>query len=119
VVRAVRVSGKHWENFEEVIRDGNRKGWFKVGHPPKVVLLKELQLLQDIRTHWDSVYLMLNWLHEMRLVCCHYRSWPISINAFNRPSITFLLLPRTVILQNSRYLKNIGPLCKTWRLFWV
>lgn len=71
VVRAVRVSGKRRESFEEVIRDGNRKGWFKVGQPPKVVLLKELQLLRDVCTRWDSVYLMLNRLREMRPVCCH------------------------------------------------
>jgi hypothetical protein len=68
VVRAVRVSGKRRDAFDEVIRDGNQKSWFKVGQPPKAVVLKELQLLQDVRTRWDSVYLMLNRLREMRLV---------------------------------------------------
>ena len=68
-VRAIRVSGKRREAFDEVVRDGNRKGWFKAGQPLKTVLLKELQLLQDVRTRWDSVYFMLNRLREMRPVC--------------------------------------------------
>jgi hypothetical protein len=67
-VRAIRVSGKRREAFGEVIRDGNSKGWFKSGDPPKAVLLKKLQLLRDVRTRWDSVYLMLNRLREMRPV---------------------------------------------------
>jgi len=62
------VSDKRREAFDEVVRDGNRKGWFKAGQPPKAVLLKELQLLRDVRTQWDSVYLMLNRLREMRPV---------------------------------------------------
>ena len=39
------MSDKRREAFDEVVRDGNRKGWFKAGQPPKAVLLKELQLL--------------------------------------------------------------------------
>jgi hypothetical protein len=68
VVRAVRVSGKRRDAFDEVIRDGNRKAWFKAGQPPEVIIVKELQLLRDVRTRWDSVYLMLNRLREMRPV---------------------------------------------------
>jgi len=71
-VRAMRISGKRWEAFDDVVRDGNKKDWFKSGQPPKAVKLKELQLLRDVRTHWDSVFLMLNRLREMRPVCfCH------------------------------------------------
>ena len=68
VVQAIRLSGKRREAFDEIIRLGNSKGWFKVGNPPKTVMLKELQLLRDVRTHWDSVFLMLNRLCEMRPV---------------------------------------------------
>ncbi len=35
-------------------------------------MLKELQLLRDVRTRWDSIFLMLNRLREMRPVCCHH-----------------------------------------------
>jgi len=44
-VRAMRISGKRREAFDEVVRDGNKKDWFKSGQPPKAVMLKELQLL--------------------------------------------------------------------------
>ena len=72
VVQAIRVSGKRREAFDDVVRDGNNKEWFKSGQPPTVVYLKELQLLRDVCTRWDSVYLMLNRLREMRPVCCCY-----------------------------------------------
>jgi hypothetical protein len=68
VVRLIRGSGMRREAFEEVIRNGNDRGWFKEGQPPKAVKIKSLQLLRDVRTRWDSVYLMLNRLREMRPV---------------------------------------------------
>lgn len=68
VVRAIRGSGKRRELFEEVIKDGNQRGWFERGNPPKVVQIKPLQLLRDVCTRWDSVYLMLDRLSEMRPV---------------------------------------------------
>jgi hypothetical protein len=34
----------------------------------KVVQVKELQLLQSVRTRWDSVYYMLNHLRDMQPV---------------------------------------------------
>lgn len=67
-VRAIRSSGKRREAFDEMVRLGNSKGWFKVGNPPKIVLLKELQLLRNVPTRWDSIFLMLNRLREMRAV---------------------------------------------------
>lgn len=68
VVQAIRKSGKRREAFDEMVRLGNSKGWFKSGNPPRTVLLKELQLLRDASTRWDSVFLMLNRLREMRPV---------------------------------------------------
>ena len=52
--------------FDEVIKNGNDRGWFKTGQPLAVVKIKALQLLQDVHMQWDSTYLMLNRLHEMR-----------------------------------------------------
>ena len=68
VVRSIRVSGKRREGFEDTISDGNKKGWFKMGQPPQPVQLKQLQLLRDVRSRWDSVYYLLNRLREMRPV---------------------------------------------------
>ena len=67
-VKVIRGSGQHREAFDEVITNGNAKGWFKQGEPPIIVQVKPLQLLQDVRTRWDSVYHMLKRLREMCLV---------------------------------------------------
>jgi hypothetical protein len=68
VVRGIRFSGKRREAFRETVQNGNSKGWFKVGNPPKTILVEDLQLLRDVRTRWDSVFFMLNRLREMRPV---------------------------------------------------
>jgi hypothetical protein len=36
--------------FDEMIKNGNDRGWFKAGQPPKVVKIKPLQLLRDVHT---------------------------------------------------------------------
>jgi hypothetical protein len=68
VVRAIRGSGMRRDAFDEVITNGNSKGWFKAGQPPKIIQLKRLQLLRDVRTRWDSEFYMLNRLRELRPV---------------------------------------------------
>jgi hypothetical protein len=68
VVRAIRGSGMRRDAFDEVIVNGNSKGWFKEGKPPKIIQLKKLQLLRDVRTRWDSEYYMLQRLRELRAV---------------------------------------------------
>lgn len=69
VVQVLRASGKRRDDFDKVIKDGNREGWFKQGQPSRVVQLKPLQLLRDVCTRWDSVYYMLNRIRQMRPVC--------------------------------------------------
>ena len=44
-------------------------GWFKNGQ--QLVQVKQLQLLHDVRTWWDSVFHMLHRLREMCLVCLY------------------------------------------------
>jgi hypothetical protein len=65
IVRLLRSSGQRRETFDQLIRDGNKSGWFETKVP-------ELQLLRDVKTRWDSVYLMLRRLRELRPVryCC-------------------------------------------------
>jgi len=71
VVRVIRASGKRREAFNEVITNGNARGWFVVGEPPRqnIITIKPKELLRDVVTRWDSVYHMLNRLREMRPVC--------------------------------------------------
>ena len=68
IVRSLRSSGQRRDNFDEIVKDGNDKGWFLVGVPPQVVKLRPLQLLRDVKTRWDSVYFMIKRLREMRPV---------------------------------------------------
>jgi hypothetical protein len=72
IVRILRASGQRRDDFDELIRDGNEKGWFRVGNPAQVVQLAEQQLLHDVRTRWDSIYFMIRRLRDMRPVCYTY-----------------------------------------------
>ena len=72
LVRLFRSSGQRREGFQTYIREGNERSWF----PPKINedgtcstdLLPQLQLLRDVKTRWDSVYMMLRCLRELRPV---------------------------------------------------
>jgi hypothetical protein len=71
-VRAIRETGERRLAFNSIIKSGNEKGWFKAEGSSVPIRLKELQLLRDVRTRWDSVYFMLNRLREMRPVWLLY-----------------------------------------------
>src|SRR5713226_4581775 len=79
VVRVIRGSGTRRDAFNEVITNGNDKGWFKTGQPLAVVKIKALQLLRDVRTRWDSTYLMLNRLREMRPVWLYFVEFDVHL----------------------------------------
>ena len=68
VVRVIRGSGMRRDAFDDVIKNGNSKGWFKGGQPPMTIQVPRLQLLRDVRTRWDSEFYMLNRLHELHPV---------------------------------------------------
>lgn len=68
VVGAIQASGMRRDAFDDIITNGNDKGWFQQGQPPERVKLPHLQLLRDVQTRWDSVYHMLKRLHVMRPV---------------------------------------------------
>jgi hypothetical protein len=59
IVRVLRSSGQRRDAFDQLIRDGNEKGWFTV---------EQLQLLRDVKTRWDSIYFMLRRLRELQPV---------------------------------------------------
>jgi hypothetical protein len=68
VMQVIRAFEKCHEAFHEVIENGNVRGWFVVGKPPKqnTITIKPKELLRDVVTKWDSVYHMLNRLCKMR-----------------------------------------------------
>lgn len=71
VIRLLRSSDQRREHFREFIQDGNRHRWFTVRGEDGdrvPVHVPELQPLRDVKTRWDSVYLMLQRLRQLRLV---------------------------------------------------
>jgi hypothetical protein len=70
IVRTLRSSGQRRDAFDDLIKDGNTKGWFQSGDPPESVTLRPLQLLCDVKTRWDSVYFMIKRLRYLRPVSC-------------------------------------------------
>lgn len=71
VVSTIRASGMRRDAFKSAIEQGNENGWFTQGQPPEVVTVQKLELLRDVQTRWDSVYLMLQRLRVLRPVSLH------------------------------------------------
>ena len=77
VIRLLRSSDHHRSEFRKIIVNGNKHGFFTKtdsnGNQVKDDDVPELQVLRDVKTRWDSVYLMLLRLRELRPVshsCC-------------------------------------------------
>lgn len=68
IVRVVRASSLRRESFQETISDGNLKKYW-TDENGKVIELPFLELLRDVKTHWDSIYFMLNYLRMYHQVC--------------------------------------------------
>lgn len=71
VVRLLRVSDQRREGLRAFIEDGNKHGWFTAKNSNglrETVKVPVLQPLRDVKTRWDSVFMMLHRLHELRPV---------------------------------------------------
>ena len=69
IVRVLQSSGQRRDVFNDIIHDGNAKGWFLDDDvPPKPYTLPLVQLLCDMVIRWDTVYYMVKCLREMRPV---------------------------------------------------
>lgn len=68
IVRIVRSSGQRRVGFRDSIINGNANQWY-TGNPIEIPVV---ELLRDVRTRWDSVYIMINRLRAVRLVSCRY-----------------------------------------------
>lgn len=66
-VRGIRSSGLRRDQFSDIVKSGNEKGWF---HRPSgdVIKVPEKELIRDVSTRWDSTFYMINRLRVMRPV---------------------------------------------------
>jgi hypothetical protein len=71
LVQFLHSSDQCREGLCKFIEDGNSRGWFtgKDGDGSRITLrIPQLQLLRDVKTQWDSVYMMLEHLRQLRPV---------------------------------------------------
>jgi hypothetical protein len=66
VIRAIWASGQRRDDFDDMIENGNAKGWFVIDGD--VVEVPHLQLLRDVKTRWDSIFLMIKRFIELQPV---------------------------------------------------
>jgi hypothetical protein len=100
---AICASGQHLDYFAELIRNGNEKGWFLApANPDKIIKVPQLQLLCDVKTHWDSIYFMIRQCRAMHPVCGLrlYIERESHSQQLIRQSIISCHLPLTESLQN-------------------
>jgi hypothetical protein len=65
----LRSSDQRREGFRTFIELGNSRNWFKDPRDDKsVVQVPMLQPLRDVKTRWDSVYMMVRRLRALRPV---------------------------------------------------
>jgi hypothetical protein len=62
VIRILRSSDQRKQEFESVIKSGNESGWYNN------VTVPNLELLRDVKTRWDSTYIMIQRLQQLRPV---------------------------------------------------
>lgn len=74
IVRHVRSSGERSTQFQHTIQSGNQMRRFK-DEEGKVIAIRELQLVRDVKHRWDSLYNMLDRVKELQPV----RYFPTSI----------------------------------------
>jgi hypothetical protein len=71
LVRILRASDERRRGLQQFIQDGNERGWFTTtddnGKRTKIQV-PALQLLRDVKTRWDSVFMMLQRLRHLRPV---------------------------------------------------
>ena len=75
VIRILCSSDEHRIGLQKAIQDGNKDSWFSEMDSDgkrSPVTLPEVQLLHDVKTRWDSVYMMLLCLQQLRPVSWSY-----------------------------------------------
>jgi hypothetical protein len=70
LVVKLRSSGQIKDEFNNWVKTGNEKNWFKI--KGNAIKLPHKEFLRDVRTRWDSTYQMIKRCIEMRPVCSYY-----------------------------------------------
>ncbi|KAF9222904.1 hypothetical protein BS17DRAFT_818233 [Gyrodon lividus] len=70
---------QHRTNFWQTILSGNKQEWF-VNDTGDIVKLPVVQLLRDVRTHWDSTYYMINRMRALWQAIDFFFDAPHKIN---------------------------------------
>lgn len=84
VISSIRSSDQRRIRFSISIDEGNISGWFpkrdsqRKRIPGQTVQVKNRQLLRDVKTRWDSVFLMLERLRSLRPVSCLTDRTPVT-----------------------------------------
>lgn len=67
IVIALRASGQRRDEFDNWVKTGNEKNWFR-NSKGKAIKVPLKQLLRDVDTRWSSTYQMIKRFIEMRPV---------------------------------------------------
>ena len=82
IIHTTCASGLPHDEFDKIVVTGNLQQWFR-SPAGEVVQLPEAQLLQDVKTWWDSIFYMLNRLLALRLAIDCFLSLPAQKNLTN------------------------------------
>jgi hypothetical protein len=78
LISFLRSSSQRKEGLTDIIKEGNASNRFigpnESGSDLVVFKVPEVQLLKDVKTRWDSVFLMLRRLRQLRPVGLSWRS---------------------------------------------
>ena len=78
LINFLRSSSQRKEGLSDIIKEGNASNRFigpnESGSDLVVFKVPEVQLLKDVKTRWDSVFLMLRCLRQLRPVGLSWRS---------------------------------------------
>ena len=78
LINFLRSSSQRKEGLSDIIKEGNASNRFigpnESGSDLVVFKVPEVQLLKDVKTRWDSVFLMLRRLRQLRPVGLSWRS---------------------------------------------
>ncbi|KIK80919.1 hypothetical protein PAXRUDRAFT_157343, partial [Paxillus rubicundulus Ve08.2h10] len=67
IIHTICSSSLHHLNFRQTLISGNEQEWF-TNDKGNIIMLPVVQLLHNVKTHWDSTYYMINCLHALQQV---------------------------------------------------
>lgn len=105
LVTAIRASGKQRAKFADIITTGTKYNEWK---------LEPLELLRDVLTRWDSTFLMIQRVVQLRKVCYHC-SFPIIANYDSQ--LKNLSITRATVSSNTKFKNQSGGFLSIFLLF--